>query len=173
MFQLNRVAVVANSQGHELVTGIPSVDSWGGGSLGQDIGHKPVSEEKSKVLANSSHAPRVRMRLCGARCRCVALPMRSDEECESDSALEFKGVGSELERVLIDRLLDLNEQKAYTDDSRDDYYRSGSGIYIKSQDHNLRIQRKNPDGCSAFCSELIAIEEALGSLASLPDGKEI
>ncbi|GFW01016.1 hypothetical protein TNCV_1762541 [Trichonephila clavipes] len=33
---------------------------------------------------------------------------------------------------------------------RDDYYRSGSGIYIKSQDHILRIQRKNPDGCSVF-----------------------
>ncbi|GFV27534.1 RNase H domain-containing protein [Trichonephila clavipes] len=32
---------------------------------------------------------------------------------------------------------------------------------------------KNPDGCSVFRSELIAIDEALGSLASLPNGKEI
>ncbi|GFY34269.1 RNase H domain-containing protein [Trichonephila clavipes] len=51
-------------------------------------------------------------------------------------------------------------------------HRSGSGIYIKPQDHILRIQRRNPDGCSVFRSELIAIDEALGSLASLPNGKE-
>ncbi|GFW88203.1 RNase H domain-containing protein [Trichonephila clavipes] len=31
----------------------------------------------------------------------------------------------------------------------------------------------NPDGCSVFRSELIVIDEALGSLASLPNGKEI
>ncbi|GFU38259.1 uncharacterized protein TNCV_2432661 [Trichonephila clavipes] len=61
----------------------------------------------------------------------------------------------------------------YTDGSRDDYYRSASGIYIKSQDHILRIQWKNPDGCLVFRSELIAIDEALGPLASLPNGKEI
>ncbi|GFW02477.1 probable RNA-directed DNA polymerase from transposon BS [Trichonephila clavipes] len=48
----------------------------------------------------------------------------------------------------------------YTDGSRDDY-RCGSGIYIKSQD-----QRRNPDGCSVFRSELIAIDEAFGFLAS-------
>ncbi|GFV84750.1 uncharacterized protein TNCV_4297321 [Trichonephila clavipes] len=63
--------------------------------------------------------------------------------------------------------------KNFTDGSRDDNYRSGSGIYIKSQDHILRIQRRNPDGCSVFRSELIAIDEVLGSLASLPNGKEI
>ncbi|GFY28740.1 uncharacterized protein TNCV_3441071 [Trichonephila clavipes] len=63
--------------------------------------------------------------------------------------------------------------QVYTNDSRDDYYRYGSGIYIKSQDHNLRIQRRNPDGCSVFRSELIAIDEAIGSLASPPKGKEI
>ncbi|GFV60877.1 RNase H domain-containing protein [Trichonephila clavipes] len=63
--------------------------------------------------------------------------------------------------------------QVYTDGSRDDYYRSGSGIYIKSQNHILRIQRRNPDGCSVFRSDLIAIDEALGSLAFLPNGKEI
>ncbi|GFU87096.1 RNase H domain-containing protein [Trichonephila clavipes] len=36
-----------------------------------------------------------------------------------------------------------------------------------------KIQRRNPDGCSVFRSELIDIDEALGSLASLPNGKEI
>ncbi|GFU31183.1 RNase H domain-containing protein [Trichonephila clavipes] len=65
------------------------------------------------------------------------------------------------------------ELPVYTDGSRDYFYRSGSGIYIKSQDHILRIQRRNPDGCSVFRSELIAIDEALGSLASLSNGKEI
>ncbi|GFS62223.1 RNase H domain-containing protein [Trichonephila clavipes] len=69
--------------------------------------------------------------------------------------------------VLIQRMI-----LVFTDDSRDDNYRSGNGIYIKSQDI-LRIQRRNPDGCSVFRSELIAIDEALGSLASLPNGKEI
>ncbi|GFS95270.1 RNase H domain-containing protein [Trichonephila clavipes] len=63
--------------------------------------------------------------------------------------------------------------QVYTGGSRDDYYRSGSGIYIKSQDHILKIHRRNPDGCSVFRSELIAIDETLGSLASLPTGKEI
>ncbi|GFU56586.1 uncharacterized protein TNCV_1407251 [Trichonephila clavipes] len=33
--------------------------------------------------------------------------------------------------------------------------------------------RRNPDGFSVFRSQLIAIDEALGSLASLPNGKEI
>ncbi|GFY10143.1 uncharacterized protein TNCV_360101 [Trichonephila clavipes] len=63
--------------------------------------------------------------------------------------------------------------QVYTDGNRDDNYRSGSAIYIKSQDYILRIQRRNPDGCSVFRSELIAFDEALGSLASLSNGKEI
>ncbi|GFX59235.1 RNase H domain-containing protein [Trichonephila clavipes] len=45
--------------------------------------------------------------------------------------------------------------------------------FIKYQDHILRIQRRNSDGCSVFRSELITIEEALGSLTSLPNGKKI
>ncbi|GFU48253.1 uncharacterized protein TNCV_4626701 [Trichonephila clavipes] len=39
--------------------------------------------------------------------------------------------------------------------------------------HPYQIQRRNPDGCSVFRSEVIAIDEALGSLASLRNGKEI
>ncbi|GFV76965.1 RNase H domain-containing protein [Trichonephila clavipes] len=66
-----------------------------------------------------------------------------------------------------------NLSEVYTDGNRDDFYRSGSGIYIKSQDHILRIQRRNLDGCSVFRSDLIAIDEVLGSLASLPNGKEL
>ncbi|GFW17989.1 RNase H domain-containing protein [Trichonephila clavipes] len=73
----------------------------------------------------------------------------------------------------LDRVFFHPELPVYTDGSRDDNYRSGSGIYIKSQDHILRTQRRNPDGCSVFRSELIAIDEALGSLASLPNGNDI
>ncbi|GFU40494.1 RNase H domain-containing protein [Trichonephila clavipes] len=37
----------------------------------------------------------------------------------------------------------------------------------------LKIQRRNPDVCPVFRSELISINEALGSLASLPTGNNI
>ncbi|GFX51917.1 uncharacterized protein TNCV_3063341 [Trichonephila clavipes] len=68
-----------------------------------------------------------------------------------------------LKQLALERIGDIpiDAVQVYTDDSRDDYYRFGSGIYIKSQDHILRIQRRNPDGCSVFRSELIAIDEAL------------
>ncbi|GFX98670.1 RNase H domain-containing protein [Trichonephila clavipes] len=80
-----------------------------------------------------------------------------------------------LKQLVLERIegIPIDAVQVYTDGSRNDYYRSGSGIYIKSQDHILRIQRRNPDDCSVFRSELIAIDEALGSLASLPTGKEI
>ncbi|GFW02293.1 uncharacterized protein TNCV_2384161 [Trichonephila clavipes] len=80
-----------------------------------------------------------------------------------------------LKQLALERIGDIptNVVQVYTDGNRDDYYRSCSGIYIKSHDHILRIQRRNPDGCSVFCSALIAIDETLGSLASLPNGKEI
>ncbi|GFV55686.1 RNase H domain-containing protein [Trichonephila clavipes] len=48
-----------------------------------------------------------------------------------------------------------------------------TNLHQIARDHFLRIQRRNPDGCSVFRSELKAIDEALGSLASLPNGKEI
>ncbi|GFX94004.1 uncharacterized protein TNCV_3413661 [Trichonephila clavipes] len=68
-----------------------------------------------------------------------------------------------LKQLALERIGDIpvDDVQVYTDGSRDDNYRSGSGIYIKSQDHILRIQRKNPDGCSVFHSELIAIHEAI------------
>ncbi|GFT18126.1 uncharacterized protein TNCV_182941 [Trichonephila clavipes] len=80
-----------------------------------------------------------------------------------------------VKQLALERIGDIpiDAVQVYTDGSKDNNYRSGRGIYIKSQDHILRIQRRNPDGCSVFRSELIAIDEALGSLASLPDGKEI
>ncbi|GFU31109.1 putative RNA-directed DNA polymerase from transposon X-element [Trichonephila clavipes] len=71
----------------------------------------------------------------------------------------------------LDRVFFHPELPVSTDVSTDDNYRSGSGIYIKSQDHILKIQRRNPDGCLVSRNELIAIDEVLGSLASLPNGK--
>ncbi|GFW40815.1 RNase H domain-containing protein [Trichonephila clavipes] len=41
------------------------------------------------------------------------------------------------------------------------------------RDTSFRGMKRNPDGCSVFRSELIVIDDALGSLASLPTGKEI
>ncbi|GFW94776.1 uncharacterized protein TNCV_4248161 [Trichonephila clavipes] len=80
-----------------------------------------------------------------------------------------------LKQLALERIGDvpIDAVQVYTDGSIDDYYQSGSRIYIKSQDHILRIQRRNPDGCLVFRSELIAIDEVLGSLASLRNGKEI
>ncbi|GFS75776.1 uncharacterized protein TNCV_3424891 [Trichonephila clavipes] len=80
-----------------------------------------------------------------------------------------------LKKLALERIGDIpiDAVQVYTDGSRDDYYRSGSGIYIKSQHPILRIQRRNPDGCSVSRSELIVIDEALGPLASFPNGKEI
>ncbi|GFV09506.1 RNase H domain-containing protein [Trichonephila clavipes] len=61
-----------------------------------------------------------------------------------------------LKQLAAERIGDIPIEavQVYTDGSRDDYYRSGSGIYIKSQDHILR----SPDGCSVIRSELIAID---------------
>ncbi|GFV79892.1 RNase H domain-containing protein [Trichonephila clavipes] len=96
----------------------------------------------------------------------IELPVHVNKETDLPAylkqlALEISG------NIPIDAI------QVYTDNSRDDNYRSGSGICIKSQDHILRIQRRNPDGYSVFRSELIAINEALGSFASPPNGIEI
>ncbi|GFV00717.1 RNase H domain-containing protein [Trichonephila clavipes] len=80
-----------------------------------------------------------------------------------------------IKQLALERIGDIpiDAVQFYTDGSRDDNYRSGSGIYIKSHDHILRTQWRNPDGCSVFRGELIAIDDVLGSVASLPNGKEI
>ncbi|GFU46703.1 RNase H domain-containing protein [Trichonephila clavipes] len=60
----------------------------------------------------------------------------------------------------------VDDVQVYTDGSRDN-------LHQIARDHNLSIQRRNPGGCSFFRSELIAIDEALDSLAPLLNGKEI
>ncbi|GFW86650.1 uncharacterized protein TNCV_4334341 [Trichonephila clavipes] len=68
-----------------------------------------------------------------------------------------------LKQLALERVGDIpiDAVQVYTDGSRDDNYRSGRGIYIKSHDHILRIQRRNPDGCLVFRSEQIAIDEGI------------
>ncbi|GFU68188.1 RNase H domain-containing protein [Trichonephila clavipes] len=97
---------------------------------------------------------------------CAELPVHVNKQADLPAYLKQLAL-EKIGDITIDAV------QVFTNDSRDDNCRSGSGIYIKSQDHILRIQRRNPDGCSVFRSELIAIDEALGSLASLPNGKEI
>ncbi|GFT23799.1 uncharacterized protein TNCV_3206851, partial [Trichonephila clavipes] len=47
-----------------------------------------------------------------------------------------------LKQLVLERIGDIpiDAVQVYTDGNRDDYYRSGSRIYIKLQDHILRIQ---------------------------------
>ncbi|GBM96906.1 hypothetical protein AVEN_99099-1 [Araneus ventricosus] len=63
--------------------------------------------------------------------------------------------------------------KMYTDGSRNDSDCTGRGIYIKTHNQELKIQRRNPDVCSVFSSELIAIDEGLDSLSSFSCSNEI
>ncbi|GFV70580.1 uncharacterized protein TNCV_3841641 [Trichonephila clavipes] len=56
----------------------------------------------------------------------------------------------------------------YTNGSRNEHSRSGSGIYIKSQNYSSHIKPRNSDGCSVFRSELIAIDTGLKEALSTP-----
>ncbi|GBL99228.1 hypothetical protein AVEN_140689-1 [Araneus ventricosus] len=60
-----------------------------------------------------------------------------------------------------------------TDGSRTDSDCTGSGIYITTHNQELKIHRRNPDFCSVFRNELIAIDEGLDSLSSFSYSDEI
>lgn len=49
----------------------------------------------------------------------------------------------------------------YTDGSKNDQGNSGSGIFIKTPTSAFRLKNRNPNSCSVFRSELIAIERGL------------
>ncbi|GFX30596.1 RNase H domain-containing protein [Trichonephila clavipes] len=55
----------------------------------------------------------------------------------------------------------------YTDGSKLGSECCGSGIYISFRDQEIKIQRKNPDSCSVFRSELVTILDGLNSIESL------
>ncbi|GIY99376.1 RNase H domain-containing protein [Caerostris extrusa] len=63
--------------------------------------------------------------------------------------------------------------KMYTDGSKNEKVGTGSGIYIISNSNYMKIQRRNPDGCSVFRSKLIAINESLDYIATVTAGNEI
>lgn len=56
-----------------------------------------------------------------------------------------------------------NAAQVYTDGSRKED-RTGSGVYIKTQHLEKSIKQRNPDTCSVFRSELIAIKEGLDAI---------
>ncbi|GFW69662.1 putative RNA-directed DNA polymerase from transposon BS [Trichonephila clavipes] len=107
-----------------------------------------------------------------ARKRLNVLRYISGHDWGADACTPRNTPPAYLKQLALERIggIPIESVQVYTDGSTDDYYQSGSEIYIKSQDHILRIQKRNS---SVFRSELIAIDEALGSLASLPNGKEI
>ncbi|GFX83689.1 RNase H domain-containing protein [Trichonephila clavipes] len=49
----------------------------------------------------------------------------------------------------------------YTDGSRSDTGRTGSGIFSNTNGNDVKISIRNPDHCSVFSSEIIAISGAL------------
>ncbi|GBL88650.1 Potassium voltage-gated channel subfamily H member 8 [Araneus ventricosus] len=52
----------------------------------------------------------------------------------------------------------------YTDGSKNEKSQSGSGIYIKTPKEVRKIKLRNPDNCSVFRSELLAIEAGLEAI---------
>ena len=50
----------------------------------------------------------------------------------------------------------------YTDGSKDELNHTGSGVFIENL--SAQLSRRNPDNCSVFRSELIAINEGLKSI---------
>ncbi|XP_054711316.1 uncharacterized protein LOC129220907 [Uloborus diversus] len=50
----------------------------------------------------------------------------------------------------------------YTDGSKDELNNTGSGVFIESL--SVQLSRRNPDNCSVFRSELIAINEGLNTI---------
>ncbi|GFX29755.1 RNase H domain-containing protein [Trichonephila clavipes] len=59
--------------------------------------------------------------------------------------------------------------KIYTDGSRGEKGISGSGVYIPTPSGALEFKIKNPNYCSVFRSELIAIRRGLQCAAQLED----
>ncbi|GFT41156.1 RNase H domain-containing protein [Trichonephila clavipes] len=61
----------------------------------------------------------------------------------------------------------------YTDGTKDDQNSCGSGIFIKAPNCSHNIKIRNPDFCSVFRSELIAIDEALRIIKTVTSPDEI
>ncbi|GBM74336.1 Phosphatidylinositol 4-phosphate 5-kinase type-1 alpha [Araneus ventricosus] len=71
--------------------------------------------------------------------------------------------GDELALQLINEIPRVDIQ-IYTDGSKNEENQSGSGIYIKTPAEVRKIKLRNPDNCSVFRSELLAIEAGLEAI---------
>ncbi|GFT95969.1 putative RNA-directed DNA polymerase from transposon BS [Nephila pilipes] len=76
---------------------------------------------------------------------------KQNEHPELLHQLSLEVINSILSRALV----------LYTDESRSDLGRSGSGVLIKTGTGEIRYCFRNPDHSSIFRSELFAIREAL------------
>ncbi|GFX96356.1 RNase H domain-containing protein [Trichonephila clavipes] len=68
-----------------------------------------------------------------------------------------------LRELALEVINDIPDQALiiYTDGSRSDTGRAGSGIFSNTPEYDVKISIRNPDHCSVFRSELIAISGAL------------
>ncbi|GFX01389.1 uncharacterized protein TNCV_4736301 [Trichonephila clavipes] len=68
-----------------------------------------------------------------------------------------------LRQLALEVINDIPDQAliVYTDDSRSDTCRAGSGIFSNTPGNNVKISIRNPDHCSVLRSELISISGAL------------
>ncbi|GFS73539.1 RNase H domain-containing protein [Trichonephila clavipes] len=68
-----------------------------------------------------------------------------------------------LRQLALEVINDIPDQAfiIYTDGSRSDTGRAGSGIFSNTPGNDVKISIRNPDHCSVFRSELIAISGAL------------
>ncbi|XP_071033576.1 uncharacterized protein [Parasteatoda tepidariorum] len=82
---------------------------------------------------------------------------------------------SVLRQAALERIYTIPTEtvQIYTDGSKDEDNHTGSGIFIKSTMSEIKIQKRNPDHCSVFRSELIAIDDGLASILSPSIPKEI
>ncbi|GFU15680.1 RNase H domain-containing protein [Trichonephila clavipes] len=96
--------------------------------------------------------------------RTLNLPS-SDVEPHS---LSFTGVVNQLALETINGIPQ-SSLKIYTDGSRGDKGISGSGVYIPTPSGALEFKIKNPNYCSVFRSELIAIRRGMQCASQLED----
>ncbi|GBN42777.1 hypothetical protein AVEN_31614-1 [Araneus ventricosus] len=60
----------------------------------------------------------------------------------------------------------LGAVRIFTDESQNDNGNTGNGVVIKTPDAIAKIKKRNPNFCSVFRSELMAIDEALDHMIS-------
>ncbi|GFX70621.1 RNase H domain-containing protein [Trichonephila clavipes] len=92
----------------------------------------------------------------------VSLPREKREELLA-STPKHSSHPELLRQLALEVINDIPDQALiiYTDGSRSDTGRAGSGIFSNTPGNDVKISIRNPDYCSVFRSELIAISGAL------------